>query len=187
MADPFTITIVKLQELGFFKFFLPFMMSAAIFYGLLRKSKIFGEPERNVAVNGVVALTAAMMIWAYPIIAGVDIERQFATFMMNSLTATVAIMVGLMVAGMFLPEDLGKQLATAFKLGEKGGRFGSVLIVIALVVGFGALMSSGLFNVFLPTDIFGPGGVISEDMMLALGMVFLLALTVIIITQIGKG
>jgi hypothetical protein len=183
MADPFTITITKMQELGLFKFFFPFMMSSAVFFGLLRKSKIFGDPEKNVAVNGVVALSAAMMIWAYPIIVGVDIERGMATFMMNSFIATVAIMVGLMVAGMFLPEDLGKQLATAFKLGEKGGKFGSVLLVIAFVVGLGALSSSGLFGVFIPTNLIGPGGILSEDMFTALLTIIVLAVGVLIITR----
>lgn len=183
MADPFTITIKKMQELGIFKFFIPFMLSSAIFFGLLRKAKIFGDPDKNVAVNGVVAISAAMMIWAYPIIAGVDVEKGMATFMMNSLVATLTIMVGLMVAGMFLPEDLGKQLASAFKLGEKGGKFGSVLLVIALLVGFGAVASSGLLGVFLPSGIVGSGGIISDDMFLALMMIILLAATVMMIAR----
>ena len=98
MASPFEDVILRLADLGFFKFLLPFLLTAAIFYGLLRKSQVFGKPEENVAVNAIVALVAGFMVWAYPIIAGVDIETQFSTFIFQSTLAMFAIIIGVMFA-----------------------------------------------------------------------------------------
>ena len=92
-------------------FLLPFTLTSAIFYGALRKSQIFGEPEKNVAVNGVVSLVASMMVWAAPIILGIDIQTSLATFFVQGLFATLVIMVGLVIVGMFAPPDLSKTLS----------------------------------------------------------------------------
>jgi len=80
MANPFETVILNMRETGMFQFMLPFMLSSAIFYGLLRKSQIFGDPARSVTVNAVVALVASFMIWASPIILGIDIETRLASF-----------------------------------------------------------------------------------------------------------
>ena len=58
MSDLFVDVIKKLQDIGAFNFLFPYILTSAIFYGLLRKSQIFGKPDENVAVNGVIAIVA---------------------------------------------------------------------------------------------------------------------------------
>jgi len=156
MASPFETVILKLGDLGFFQFLLPFLLTAAIFYGLLRKTRVFGEPQQNVVVNAIVALVAGFMVWAYPIIAGVDIQTQFSTFIFQSTLAMFAIIVGLLIAGMFFPEDISK------KVGEivKGGKGLGIIIVSALLIILGIVFSSGLGALLLPAGFtFGGGGI----------------------------
>src|SRR5437879_1623057 len=116
-ADIFSDAITRLAQLGFFNFFLPFLLTLAVFFGLLRKSKIFGEPEQNIAVNGVVAIVAAFMVWSYPVLAGVDVATQFAKFFFDVLVVFMGIVVSLLIVGMFLPPDLPARLSE--KLGPR--------------------------------------------------------------------
>ena len=127
MPDVFTPVILKLQEIGAFNFFFPFMLTSAVFYGLLRKSQVFGKPEENTAVNGVIALMISFMVWAYPIMSGVDIEAQMSSFFMHGLVITLVVMVSVMLMGMFAPPDLPKHLADTIL---KGNKFVAILIFI---------------------------------------------------------
>jgi uncharacterized membrane protein YjfL (UPF0719 family) len=173
MVSPIEITILKLKDLGAFQFLFPFILTSAVFYGLLRKSQLFGPPEKNVAVNGVVALVAAFMVWAYPILTGVNLETQLATFMFNGVIAILIVMLGLMVVGMFLPPDLPA------KLGEKiGGRAVSGILIFGIIIGIAVFLSSGLISAFLPG--FGIGA-ISTDTLLAIAVLIILVATIIVL------
>jgi uncharacterized membrane protein YjfL (UPF0719 family) len=173
MVSPIEITILKLKDLGAFQFLFPFILTSAVFYGLLRKSQLFGPPEKNVAVNGVVALVAAFMVWAYPILTGVNLETQLATFMFNGVIAILIVMLGLMVVGMFLPPDLPA------KLGEKiGGRAVSGILIFGIIIGIAVFLSSGLISAFLPG--FGIGA-ISTDTLLAIAVLVILVATIIVL------
>jgi ABC-type nickel/cobalt efflux system permease component RcnA len=109
VANAFETVILKMRDLGMFQFLLPFMLTATIFYGLLRKSKIFGEEFRAITVNAVVALVAAFMVWAAPIILGVNIETGLAAFFLQGMSATLILLVGLMMTSMFFPPDLAAE------------------------------------------------------------------------------
>ncbi|HLC39702.1 MAG TPA: hypothetical protein VJJ76_02365 [archaeon] len=177
MASPFEAVILRLADLGFFQFLLPFTLTSAIFYGALRKSQIFGEPEKNVAVNGVVSLVASMMVWAAPIILGIDIQTSLATFFVQGLFATLVIMVGLVIVGMFAPPDLSKTLAE--KLGNK---YLGIALVIGLVIGLGLFLTSGLVNFLIPGGISGNVEIDQDTMILA---VFAILMVVVILFIVG--
>ena len=182
MADPFTTTILKLKGTGFFEFLLPFMLSAAIFYGLLRKAQLFGPPERNVGVNGVVAMVAAFMVWAYPVLVGVSFVENFASFFVQATSAMLVIMVGLMLSGMFFEEGLTKYLSDRLKTGRGWG----IVLTSSILIGGGILVTSGMLNIFFP----GGGGVlpgISEDLALSIGVMLVLVITVLVIVGLGGG
>jgi len=185
MADPFRIVIMKMRDLGFFGFLLPFLLSMTIFYGLLRKSQIFGEPERNTVVNAVVSFVAALMVWSYPIIAGVNIETALSAFFVQGMTATLTVMFGLLITSMFVPSNLGEQLAKAFKMSEKGGKFGAIIIVFGVLIGVGIFISSGLVNMFFPAG--GPMANIPSDVIVTVATLIILAVTVIVIAGVGGG
>ena len=185
MVDPFRLVILKMRDLGFFGFFLPFLLSFAIFYGLLRKSQVFGKPEDNTVVNAVVSFVAALMVWSYPIISGVNIETALSTFFVQGMTATLTVMFGLLITSMFLPSNLGEQLAKAFKLSEKGGKFGMFVIVFGVLIGLGIFVSSGVINIFFPS-----GSVIAnipQDTIITAATLIVLAITVIVIAGVAGG
>lgn len=179
MVTPFETVIKNLQELGFFQFLLPFLLTAAIFYGLLRRSKVFGPPEQNIAVNAIVALIAAFFVWAYPILVGVDVETQFAKFMFQSTVAILVFVVGLMIASMFFPEDLPRQIGERLK-GAKGV---GIVVVAGVLIGFAVLLSSGLTGIVLPDIAIGGG--LTPDTILTLVVIVVLIGSVAAIVGIG--
>jgi len=164
MANPFEIVVLRLSELGFFSFVLPFMLISALMYGLLRKSRIFGPPEENVVVNSVVSLSAALLVTASPVLLGINVERPLSAFFLQSMVAGLIAIVVLMIAGFVFPPDLPKVIDQKFKTG-----FLSIVLVAGSIIGIILLVTSGLLSVFFP-----PGQGISalpEDL-LYLGAVF---------------
>ncbi|MCS7122955.1 MAG: hypothetical protein RMJ17_00020, partial [Candidatus Aenigmarchaeota archaeon] len=106
-TTPVEIAIKTLESLGFFKFILPYMITAAIFYGLLRKSQLFGDPERNVAVNAIISVSAALLVWASPVLLGItDFERYLSLFIMQSLSIMFVFVTGILIISMFIGPDL---------------------------------------------------------------------------------
>jgi len=146
MTNGLETVLINLNKMGFFAF-LPFLLTAAVFYGLLRRSRLFGEPEKNVIVNAVVALVAAFMVWAYPIISGTSIQEYqqfFSTFFLKGTIATLTIVIGLIIAGMFFPkEGIGETLKSKLE-----GRFGIGIVVLGLLIGAGTLLASGASSFF---------------------------------------
>lgn len=179
MTNPFDFVILRLNQLGFFQLLL-FMLTSAVFYGLLRKSKLFGEPEKNIIVNGIVALVAAFMVWSAPTLLGIDIVTATTTFFVQGVSATLVIMIALMITGMFAPEGLGKVLQENLK-----GRFLAAVLVVGLIVGIGIFFASGVSNLFFPASTFGSG--ISTDTITIIVIGVLMVISVLVIVGIGGG
>jgi hypothetical protein len=179
MASPFEIVVTNLQKIGAYQFLFPWMIASAVFFGLLRRSQVFGKPEENTAVNAVVATVAAFMVMAYPILQGVNIEKQLTTFFFNSLVSILVVIVGLIIAGMVFPSGLGEELSKKFK----GGTLVAFL-VFGILIAVGVLTSSGLTNVFFPKDVGAPGG-ISSDVFLTIGVLAVMVISVGLIAFVG--
>ena len=172
--DIFTPVIERLIELGFFKFMLPYILTSAVFYGLLRKSRVFGEPAENVAVNAVVALVASFMVWASPVILGIDIQTQLAAFFTQGIVVTLVFMIALLITGMFLPPDLTTYLANNLFKGNKAG----AILVIGVMFGFIIFATSGLWSVMLGPELLER----ASDVVVAVVVIILLAIPIIFIT-----
>lgn len=183
MVSPFETVILKMRETGMFQFLLPYMLSSAIFYGLLRKSQIFGDPKETVSINAVVALVASFMVWSAPILLGIDIETRLASFFVHGISATLIVIVGLMIIGMISPPDLPKHFAKVF---EQKPNFWIVVLVAGLLVGGVVAVSSGLVTLYFPGSA-GGGGFFSldEDIVMSLGIVLILVITLVLITALG--
>lgn len=181
LTDPFSSVIIRLKGLGFFNFVLPFMISAAVFYGLLRKSQIFGPAERNVAVNATIAMGIAFFIWAFPIIQGINIEEQLSSFFAQSLVAMLVLMVSIMLCGMILPQNLPELLGEKFKA---GGAW-SLIIVGGILVGVALLITSGLTGVFFPAGMIS--GIPEDVINIVVVLAFLLITVIIFVGWVGKG
>jgi hypothetical protein len=146
MTSALETVLINLKNMGFFAF-LPFLLTAAVFYGLLRRSKLFGEPEKNTVVNAVVALVAAFMVWAYPVISGTSIEEYqlfFSSFFVKGTVAALTVVFGLLIAEMFFPkEGLGETLKEKLQ-----GKFGIGIVVLGILIGVGVLLASRTSSFF---------------------------------------
>lgn len=111
MNDPISQLIINLNNLGFFRFIIPFILTSAIFYGLLRRSRIFGDPKENVAVNATIAISAAFLVSAAPIIAGIDIANYLSGFLIYSLFVIIGIIIIVFLPIIYKPalEEFGKK------------------------------------------------------------------------------
>jgi len=136
--------------MGAFNFLFPFILTSAIFYGLLRRSQIFGKPEETVAINGVIALVAAFMVWAYPILTGIDIETQLSKYFFFGTVSLLTIVIGLLAGSMILPEGIGKFLGEKVEKGRSAILAG--ILIMGLLIGLGILVASGLVGTFFPSE-----------------------------------
>jgi len=183
MANIFETVILNMRDAGFFQFLFPFMLSTAMFFGLLRKSKIFGDPREVLSINAVVALVASFMVWSAPILLGINMEEKLATFFVQGVTATLVVLVGLLIASMFFPPDMAGHISTILKT----PRYVSAFLIFGILVGAGIFLSSGLINIFLPEGIRFTGAEISEELVTSILAVVLLLGTVLIIVWGGGG
>lgn len=130
------------QAFGIFQFFLPFILMFAIFYGLLAKTKVFGDPGTKPArvVNLVIALSVAAYIMIFTP-AGVTISSFLANFFGGTMTVILAILAFLMI--FYLLMNIVKPDAS-----WDWGRWGWVILLVALVLIAGVFISSGGTSIF---------------------------------------
>ena len=179
MPTLFETAILKLQSLGFFQFLLPFILTAAIIYGGLRRAQLFGEPEKNVAVNAIVAFVISLFVWAAPIILGVNIEAKLSSFFIQGFSVSLIVLIALVLSGMFFPPDLAKSLGDKIK----APYFWGGIIIVALIVGGIILVSSGLSTVLFPKGI---GVKVSSDVFISIAVIVALVVSVAVIVRAGK-
>lgn len=183
MANMFETVILKMRETGMYQFLLPFFLSMAIFYGLLRKSKIFGNPSEVVSINAVVAIVASFMVWSAPILLGINVEQQLASFFVHGMTATLVVLVGLLVVSMFFPPDLPGELSKRLNTPKWAAAF----LIFGGLIATAVLLSSGLINVFLPEGMQFTGAEITDDLIAEIGVLVLLLGTVLMLVWGGGG
>jgi len=172
--------IKALQTQGVFEIYLPFLLTFALFYGLLRKIGLFkvvsgqsqsGQDDSTAnKISAVVAFVAAMYITIFSP-AAIPISRFFATFFTQSSIAIVVLMVTIMFLAMFFSLPF---------LGDQKYNFVEDiihwLVIAALLIVVGMFVSSGGVKLF--TNMLPPGVKISgED----LALLVLVVLTIIII------
>lgn len=179
MPTFFETAILKLQSLGFFTFLLPFILTAAIIYGGLRRAQLFGEPEKNVAVNAIVAFVISLFVWAAPIILGIDIEQKLSAFFIQGFSVSLIVLVALVLAGMFFPPDLAKSLGDKIK----APYFWGGIIIVGLIVGGVILVSSGLGTILFPKGI---GVKVSSDVFISIAVIIALVVSVAVIVRVAK-
>jgi len=125
------------KEYGVFELYLPFVILFAILYGLLNKSKIFGEGKQAKNLNLIISLASALFILAYTPV-GITMTQFFATYFAGMSVILITLIAFGMFAAILLPiigidtekKDWGKQLAAPF-------------VIIAGLIAFGLYLSSG--------------------------------------------
>lgn len=173
MTSPFERVILRWcgpEGMGFCQFLFPFMLSSAIFYGLLRKSKIMGEDSE--VVNATIALVASFMIWAYPVIVGIDITKAMTAFFMQGFVVALFTIIGISIASMAHPKIQD--------LFEKNKFVPITFVFIFLAVGVLLVFTSGLWEVF------GGGITISpqiSETVISIGVLGLMLITIFFIVK----
>jgi hypothetical protein len=169
MAEPLPHLISILQQQGVFEIYLPFLLTFAIFYGLLRKMKIFGgDPTANKIIALISGIAAAYVMIFSPV-AG-PISQFFATFFTQASIGMVVLLVFIMLVGLFLSApfigpkeiDLGKLAPWAV--------FAGFVIVLYMFVSSGGV---ALFDKIVPPGI----NISGED----IAMILLVVGTVVVI------
>jgi hypothetical protein len=163
MSNPFKILVERLTETGIYDFLLPMFIFWGIMYGLLRKSKIFGESE---GIYALLTFAFSLFIWGYA-----------ATLPETAIAKPMSIFTAqfFVIALMFLFAFLGASIAypdfvDALNYAFKGT---NVMIWIFIVIGVIIFFASGLGNILnLQQGIFkgGSGGVILFVLLLFLGL-----------------
>jgi hypothetical protein len=134
--NPFEMIVNKLIALGFYDFLFPFIITSAIFYALLRKSKVFGE---SAFINAAISLSIALLIFGFPVIAGISLATPLSTFFTQATVWILIIAIGFLLASFFYP-DLTKVLLETFKR--------RTTLMMMLAIGITLFITSGLLSVF---------------------------------------
>jgi hypothetical protein len=141
--NPFEMIVNKLIALGFYDFLFPFIITSAIFYALLRKSKVFGE---SAFINAAISLSIALLIFGFPVIAGISLATPLSTFFTQATVWILIIAIGFLLASFFYP-DLTKVLLETFKR--------RTTLMMMLAIGITLFITSGLLSVFT-SGLFAP-------------------------------
>jgi len=133
-AQGFQDVISTFKEIGVFQFYLPFLIVFAIFYGLLAKTKLFGDQK---IFPVMISLAAAGFILVYTPI-GITFSQFLTNFVGGAVTVILTFVVIIALVNMLLSGNIIKQP-------EKGSLLNNVPLVIGLVlvVVIGVFLASG--------------------------------------------
>lgn len=92
MANPFEALVGNLNALGFFGFLLPWIFTFAVLFGLLLKSKAFGENKR---IIGVISLVVAFFVVGFG-------GPAIAVFFSSLFGLAAVVLAGILVIALFL-------------------------------------------------------------------------------------
>lgn len=175
------------KETGIFDFYLPFVLSFAIFYGLLEKSKIFGDSSKDKKVrniNVIIAFSASLMIIVFTPMSA--LVHFLGTMFTQTFVAMATLLAFVLIFYMLVPPA---------KEGEKSifQKYAKHIAVIAAVITIAIFISSGGFGIFpgLPNIAVGspgtPGFALSTETQLIIALVIITIIVVWFLTRDGKG
>lgn len=178
-AQGFQDVIGTLKDIGVFQFYLPFLLVFAILYGLLLKTKIFGEQNKGLVT--VIALAAAGFIMVYTPV-GITFSQFLANFFGNVVVVILTVIVIIIFTSML--KEGGFDIGTVLK----GGWLWAALLLLLIVV-FGVFVASGGTSIFpglkiFPKETFGAIGGVSTT---TWTIIILIAGTALIVWLFSKG
>lgn len=151
--------VANLQNVGIFKFFLPFIIMFAVMYGMLNKTKIFGDPKEAKSINAIIAFAASLFIMVYPTTnaAVFSLTDYLANFIGGTLIYIFGIL-GFLIVMFMIATPLGGGKAPEFaKAGTIGAVVAGVLILALFLSSGGTQIFPGL-NINLGYGFAGFGG-----------------------------
>ena len=128
---------------GVFEFYLPFVLMFAIFYGLLAKSKIFGDEskERRVRnINVVISIVAALFVMVSPV--GVSLTTFFGTFFTQTMVVLTTMLSFLLIMYMVIPHGSVDDML------KEPMKYAKFLIPFAVLAALALFFASGAPEIF---------------------------------------
>jgi len=137
IVNPMDNAVELLHSFGFFSVLLPFLLVFAVVYGVLIKTKLFGEKEVASNVNAIIALATSFFV-----VASTDIVNSMLEIIPQAMFLLIAVMLLMMVYGLLGTDQTLFGEKKIF--GEWGSKFAAfvVLIVFLLIIDSGS--SSGI-------------------------------------------
>jgi hypothetical protein len=172
----FVDLIAIAKDIGFFEFYLPFVLTFAIFYGLLEKMGLFGPKSRN--INLIISLVVSLYIIAFTPV-GITFAQFLASFFNNvALIILTLIAFGMIIFVLFPVLGGGKpDFAKHLKW----------LLPIGALLALGAFISSGGLAIFPGIDLQLPGGGfglgLSTQDLVIIGIIILTVLVIYWLTR----
>jgi len=123
------------KEFGVFQFYLPFVLSFAIIYGILAKAKIFGKEKTGKNINIIVSAVLSLFLIGYTPV-GITLAEYFGSLFTGTILVVVTIL-GTMMILFVLGALAGVEVPT------KPSKWAILLVLIALVLAIGVFISSG--------------------------------------------
>jgi len=181
--------VVAGKEFGIFEFYLPFVILFAILYGLLQKSRIFGDKAK--AINVIISLAASLFVMEYAL-SGI-LATFFATFFAGTLAILVTILGFLMVTYLLLAV-----------FGEEGklpdaGKYAKFAVIIGVILAVATFVSSGGAAIFpgiviggegvssIPNIIFPNLNLSTQDVGIILLVILFIGIVIFLVKGEGKG
>jgi hypothetical protein len=176
MTDIFTPAIKWFFEIGFGNVFV-FILTTAIFYAVLRKTKILGESEM---INAVIAIVAAFLVGFWiPIYTGFSFVSSLSAFFAQSTVFLLFIIISFLLASFFYPDLVG-MLTAQFQ--RRTTLYMMMGMGIALLV-MSTLVSS-FWSVVPPAK---PGSTPPTDILLITAAVIIFVVVLFIAAAVGRG
>lgn len=171
------------KSYGVFEFFLPFVLMFAIFYGLLSKSKIFGDEdkERRVKnINVIISFVAAMFVMVSPV--GVSMTTFFGTFFTQTMVVLALLLCFTMIMFMIVPANVSQDLL------KNPAQYLKYLVPLAAIATLAIFFGSGTPEIF-GIKLGGVGGIslpslnLSTEDVVTLAMILVFVLIVAYMTR----
>ena len=161
------------NQIGFLQFYLPFVLTFAVFYGILQKIDIF--KSRN--INLIIALALAFFVIGYT-----PVGTTLADFLSQFFTQVSLYLFTILGLGMILfllAAITGHDMESVSKLKY----ILPIVVLIAAILVLGAFVNSGGLNLFPGLNTNGYGlGLSDQDIVILI----IVALTVILIYWLTK-
>jgi len=158
---------------GFFEFYLPFLLVFSLFYGLLQKSKVFGEGGTR--INLIISMVASFYILIFSPMS-IQISTFFSTFFAETSLAIITLVVGMMIVSLLagnIFDPAGWKNVWSKSLG--------LIVFGGFLLGIIIFWTSGGFELF---GQIAPGVAVgTEDLML----IILIGFTVVIMWYMSRG
>lgn len=133
----FESVVQKMVDFGLYDYVIPFILTSAIMFALLRKSRVIGD---SVVLNGVFSVSVGLLIFAFPVLTGITYGQELSTFFVQGSFWIFILVLAVLIASVFYP-DITKMLMDQMKTRQ--------FLFIMMAMGIAIFVVSGMVSVFL--------------------------------------